>query len=422
MTKSLILAGTLLLACFSDARAEWLALSGATIHPVSSAPIEQATVLIRDGRIEALGQALDIPAGAEVIDLTGLHLYPGFVHAGTQLGLIEISSVAGTVDTAEMGQINAALRAEVAINHDSLLLPASIAGGVLSAHIMPSGGLIQGTSAMVNLDGWSWEEMVIRTPLGMHLDFPQAAVDDENNEELKVLEQVLDQARHHDQARRAAERGDSPAPARNDQLEALAPLINGEMTLFLKAGRSDVIEAALDWAQSQGFERIVLMASPDVQYLAERLASDGIPVILQNVYSLPTRRWESYDMALRSAAVLHQAGVQFAIADAGAGRNVPNARNLPFQAGSAAAHGLDKQAALKSVTLWPAEIMGVADQLGSLEVGKRASLFAASGDPLEPMTRIERVWIDGQEYDLLRDPGRRLYQRYRQRNADAREQ
>ncbi len=395
-------------------RADVIALTGATIHPVSSEPIK-GSLLIREGLIEAIGADLAIPDDAQIIDLAGLHLYPGFVHPATQLGLTEISSVAGTVDTAEMGAINAAIRAEVAINHDSGLLPASIAGGILSAHIMPEGGLIQGTSAVVRLDGWSWEEMVLAAPTGMHLAFPPAAVDDEDNEDLKRIEAVLDQARHYQRAVVAADNDNSPRPARNDQLAAMGPVLAGEMPLFIKANRYDVMEKALDWAQDQKFERIVLMANPDVQYLAERLAADNIPVILRNVYAMPSRRWEPYDMAFVAAARLAEAGVRFAIADSGSGMDVANARNLPFHAGSAAAHGLDKDDALKSVTLWPAEILGVADQLGSIEPGKRATLFASNGDPLEPMTRIERVWIDGQAYDLMRDPGRSLYQRYRQR-------
>ena len=415
--KVLGLAAGLLLAL--PVHAELIALTGASVHPVSSEVIADGVVIIRDGRIEAVGSDLDVPAEARRIELGGLHLYPGFVHPATQLGLTEIASVPGTVDTTEMGNINAAIRAEVAVNHDSKLLPVSIAGGILSAHIVPGGGLIRGTSAVINLDGWSWEDMVIATPTGMHIDFPTGAVDDDANEDLKRIESVLDQARHWQRAQAAAERGEAPAPAPNDQLEALAPLLAGDVPLMLHASRYDVMEKALDWAESQELDRVILVANADVQYLAERLAADRIPVILSNVYALPTRRWEPYDMAFVAAARLHEAGVRFAIADAGGGMDVANARNLPFQAGSAAAHGLPKDAALKSVTLWPAEILGVGDELGSIEPGKRASLIATNGDPLEPMTRIERIWIDGEEFDPMRDRGRRLYERYRERNARA---
>ncbi|MFU8830776.1 MAG: amidohydrolase family protein [Wenzhouxiangella sp.] len=402
-------------------QAETTALVGATVHPVSGDSIDNATVLIRDGLIDAVGQDLAIPPDARVVDLAGLHLYPGFVHPGTQLGLIEISSVAGTVDTAEMGNINAAVRVEVAVNHDSELLPTSIAGGILSAHIVPGGGLIRGSSAVMNLDGWSWEEMVITSPVGMHLSFPPGSVENDDDEDLRLVDDVLDQARHWHQARAAAIEGNGRRPAHNDQLQALGPLLDGQVPLFIHANRYDVMEKALDWAESQNFERVILVANADAQHIAERLASDNIPVILRSVYAMPGRRWEPYDMAYVAAAKLHEAGVQFAIADSGSGMEVANARNLPFQAGSAAAHGLPRDAALKSVTLWPAEILGVADRLGSIEPGKAASLFASNGDPLEPMTRIERVWINGEEYDLQRDRSRRLYERYRERNLRATE-
>jgi len=412
------LIGALMLA--GSAQAEVTALVGATVHPVSSDAIDNATVLIRNGLIEAVGQDLTIPADARVIDLAGLHLYPGFVHPGTQLGLIEISSVAGTVDTTEMGNINAAVRVEVAVNHDSELLPTSIAGGILSAHIVPGGGLLRGSSAVMNLDGWSWEEMVVEAPVGMHVSFPPGSVENDDDDDLRLLDDVLDQARHWHQARVAATNGNGRRPAHNDQLEALGPLLDGQVPVFLHANRYDVMEKALDWAESQGFDRVILVANADAQHIAERLAADNIPVILRSVYAMPSRRWEPYDMAYVAAARLHEAGVRFAISDSGAGMDVANARNLPFQAGSAAAHGLPKDVALKSVTLWPAEILGVSDRLGSIEPGKHASLFASNGDPLEPMTRIERVWINGEEFDLQRDRGRRLYERYRERNLRVR--
>ncbi|MGY6555362.1 MAG: amidohydrolase family protein [Wenzhouxiangella sp.] len=392
-----------------------LALINAHVHPVSAEPIENGVVLIMDGRIAAVGVDVAIPADAELVDLEGLSLYPGFVHPATQLGLTEIASVAGTVDTAEMGNINAALRVESSVNHDSELLPTSVAGGILNAHIIPGGGLIRGSSAVLRMDGWSWEDMVLATPSGMHIAFPPAAATDEDNEDLALINRVLHQARHYQAARSAAEQGTGPRPLRNDQLEALLPLLSGDVPLMLTANGERAIGAALDWAERQQFENLILIANSDVQFLAERLAEADIPVILQNPYGLPIRRWEAYDQSFRSAAVLHEAGVRFAIGDGGSGMNVANARNLPFQAGTSVAHGLPADVALRSVTMRPAEILGLGDQLGSIEVGKRASLFAATGDPLEPMTQIRRVWIDGDEYDLRRDRSLRLYERYRMR-------
>ncbi len=421
-TVLILAAATLLLGLqFSPpARAGLTALVGATVHPVSSEAMENGVVLIENGRIRAVGVELDIPDDAHVVELDGLHLYPGFVHPGTQLGLTEISSVAGTVDTAEMGSINAAVRVEVAVNHDSELLPTTIAGGVLYAHVVPAGGLIRGTSAVLRLDGWSWEEMVVQSPVAMHLAFPPGAASDEDNEDLALIDETLEQARHWHSAEQAAARGEAARPPRNDTLQALGPLLAGDVPLMIHANGIDVIEAALDWAERQRFEKLILVANADVQYAAERLAASDTAVILRGIYNMPVRRWEPYDMAFVAAARLHEAGVQFAISDSGGGMDVANARNLPFHAGSAAAHGLAGDAALKSVTLWPAEILGLDDRLGSIEPGKQASLFASTGDPLEPMTSIRHVWIDGQEYDLTRDRGRRLYERYRARTLQAR--
>lgn len=393
--------------------AQPVALIGGTVHTVSGPAIDDGIVLIDGATIVAVGADVAIPEGAEVIDVTGRHVYPGFVHPLSALGLTEIGSVDGTVDTDEMGQINAAIRAEVAFNHDSELLPVNVAGGILTSHTVPGGGLIRGSSAVMRMDGWGWEDMVIEAPAGMHIDFPAGAANDKNNDDLKAINETLDAARHWRRAWQAFEAGDAPRPPPNDQLQALVPLLAGEIPLFLYADKQDEINAALDWAEEQKFGRVILVGGADLQYVAERLAEDGIPVILNGVYEMPTRRWEPYDMAYAAAGKLFEAGVKFAIGDGGGGFGATNARNLPFHAGSAAAFGLPKDAALKSVTLWPAEILGVGDRLGSLEAGKQATLMVTSGDPLEPMTTIERVWIDGEEYDLGRSKHRQLFERYK---------
>lgn len=393
------------------------ALTGATVHPVDGDPIENGVVLVRGERIEAVGTAAELAANlrdgnVRTVALDGKHVYPGFVHPMSSLGLVEINSVDGTMDQSEMGSINAALRVEVAFNHDSALLPVNVAGGILTTHTVPFGGLIRGRSAVMRMDGWSWEDMVLSAPAGMHIAFPPGAADDASNDDLLVIERTLEQARHWHRARAAHEAGEAPRPLHNAQLEALGPVLDGSIPLFLHAESHDAIEAALDWAERQEFGRVVLVGGPDLQYVADRLAADRIPVILNGVYTMPTRRWEAYDMAYVAAARLHEAGVMFAIGDGG---GASNARNLPFHAGSAAAYGLPKEAALKSVTQWAADIVGVGDQLGTLTPGKRATLIVTDGDPLEPMTSIERVWIDGAEYDLGRNRHHQLYERYKGR-------
>jgi len=192
------------------------------------------------------------------------------------------------------------------------------------------------------------------------------------------------------------------------KFEGLIPMLKGEMPLLIAAFEMKQIESALDWVEERKIEKVILLTGPDAQYLAERLAEENVPVILNSVHNLPQRRWEPYDMPFVAAAKLHEAGVKFAIAGDGGS----NARNMPFEAATAAAYGLPKDAALRSVTLSPAEIFGVAERVGSLEAGKDASFLLTDGDPLEIRTRIERVWIGGVEVDLADNPQYRLYEKY----------
>lgn len=413
------LAGILLLA--QPAGAESLALRGGTVHPVSGPAVSDAVVLVEDGRITAIGSGLSIPEGAEVVDFTGKHLYPGFVHPGSVLGLVEVNSVAGTRDYEEMGDNNAALRAEVAWNADSRVLPVTAAGGVLTAHVMPRGGIIAGTSAVMQLDGWNWEDMTVASPVGMHLNFPQMVssrgVSEDEAEKarkkaLEKLDETLQAARDYHRARHAAA---APRVEENPQLEALGPLLNGEMALWIHAREKTQIEAALDWATENELRKLVLVTGADARYVAERLAEEKVPVVLNGVLRLPNRTWEPYDSAFTAASELHAAGVDFCIGDGGNAFGAFNSRNLPFHAAMAAAFGLPKDVALESVTLRSAKILGVDDRLGSLEPGKDATFMVTNGDPLEIITSIERVWIAGRELDPGLNPQQQLFEKYRDR-------
>ena len=399
-----------------------IVLRGATVHPVSGPAIPNGSVVVRGGQIEAVGTNLEVPAGAEVIDLAGKHLYPGFVHAGTQLGLTEIESVRGTLDKADVGNFNPHHRAEIAFNADSMLLPTTLAGGVLAAHVMMEGDLFVGTSAVMRLEGWNHEDMTVASPIGQHLRFPAlpAAGEGDKAEEakkkrdeaLKAVNEALEDARAYQKAKAAGTRGLDVNP----KLEALLPLLEGKQKLFVHADVKAQIEGALDWAKEQGFTQLVLVAGADVQLLTERLVQEKIPVILNGTLELPARKADPYDAAFTAPAKLKEAGIPFCIASKG---EVMTNRNLAFHAGMAVAFGLDQETALRSITLSPAEILGVANQLGSLEAGKEASFFVSSGDPLEITTAIERVWVAGQEVDLEDDHQRRLWRKYEARPKPA---
>lgn len=392
--------------------AETTAFRGATIHPVSGPTIENGVMVVEDGKITAVGDAVAVPAGAQVVDLAGKHVYPGFVSARSILGLTEVSAVRATRDFAEIGDINSDLRAEVAVNADSRLLPVAISGGVLTAHIGLSGGVFSGATAVLSLSGWNWEDMTLRSGVAMGMRYPRVTAGRRSKPEevkealekaLKTINTTLDDAGAYMKAREAGADVDFDA-----RLEGLIPVLKGEMALMISAGEKKQIESALDWAAERELDNIILVTGPDAQYVAGRLAEEQVPVVLGNVHTLPQRRWEPYDMPFVAAKKLHEAGVLFAIA----GDADSNIRNMPFEAATAAAYGLSREAALRSVTLSPAEILGVADRVGSLEPGKDASFLVTNGDPLEIMTRIERVWIGGAEIDLTEDPQHRLYEKY----------
>lgn len=423
---------TVAAAAASPTGAEVIAFTGATVHPVSGPPVENAVLLVADGKIVAVGDDLEVPAEARRVTLDGKHLYPSFIHPFSALGLVEISSVSGTVDTTEVGDINANVRAEVAFHGDSQLLPVTASGGVLVAHVTPRGGLFNGTSALMRLVGWNWQDMTLAAPLAMHLDFPdlrppsgrfsrrsQEEVDKEKERALELLDKTMADARAYDTARSAEEAGNGPAIDFDARFDALRPVLSGELPLFIQAGERTQIEAALDWAASQELNNLVLVTGSDAQYLAERLATEEVAVVLNGVLRQPARDWEPYDAAYVAAARLHEAGVSFCIGDGGSSFGAANARHLPFHAAMAAAFGLPHDIALRSVTLSVAEVLGIADRLGSLEPGKDATFIVTDGDPLEILTTIESGWLEGVEVDPSRDRQRRLYQRYDNRPRPA---
>jgi imidazolonepropionase-like amidohydrolase len=426
------LTALLLAAPAAAARAQVVAWVGATVHPVSGPAIDNGVVVADGSRIVAVGRAgeVAVPAAARQIQCNGKHLYPGFVDPTSRLGLRGIESVNGSTDLLETGDDNANIRAQVAFNADSILIGPAVAGGVLYAEIEPGGGVLNGTSAVMRLNGWNLEDMTLRAPVGMHLTYPRQTqslraflshVSDEEFQKqrekaLKALQDIFDAARSYRTARTAAEAGKAPALDVDPRYEALRPVLDGKLPLYIHADEKPQIESALDWAKREKLTNLVLVAGPDAQYLADRLAKDKIPVVVTGVLELPSRRWEPYDAAYAAAGILHKAGVKVAI---GAGADASQARNLPFHAAMAAAYGLPKETALRAVTLTAAETLGVADRIGSLEPGKEASILLTDGDPLEIVTHIERVWIAGQEIDLAHERQRELYDRYRNRPKPA---
>jgi imidazolonepropionase-like amidohydrolase len=405
-------------------QAKPIAIKGATIHPVSGPDIPSGTIVLENGKITAIGADAAIPSGAEVVDGTGKHVYPGLINANTVLGLVEIGAVRATVDVEESGAINPNVRSITSVNPDSELIPVARAAGVLTALSVPEGGLVSGQSAVLRLDGWTPEEMTVLSPAAMHLRWPnltinrnpraRKSVKDQQKEIEKAQKQIRDTfqiARSYWQARK------SPAPDFKSDLrwEALMPVFDGKVPLFVHASSLAQIQAALAWAKEMQL-KIVLVDGDDAWRVAAQLKESDIPVILGPATSLPSRRDDDYDSGWSNAAKLQAAGVRFCIASNGRGAET-NERNVGYEAGLAAGYGLPKDEALKAVTIYPAQILGVSDRLGSLEKGKAATLIMTNGDPLDFPTQVEAAFIDGRKIDLsnrqtrLRDKYREKYRR-----------
>jgi len=402
-----------------------IVLRGATIHPVAGPVIPSGTIVFEGGKITAVGAEAAAPAGAEVIDVAGKHIYPGLISANTVLGLTEIAAVRATIDINEAGAINPNARSASSINPDSELLPVTRSNGILTAHAVPEGGLISGQSAVLRLDGWTPQEMTVKSPAAMHVRWPNMTIDRnprsakpvdvqqrEIEREQKKIRDAFEIARSYWHARKSG----NPDFKSDLRWEAMMPVFDGQLPLFVHAVTLAQMEAALAWAR-EAQVKITLVGGNDAWRLAGQLKETDTPVIISLATALPLRRDDAYDSAFSNAARLHEAGVRFCLATGGRTSEAPHERSLPYEAAMAAAFGLPRDEALKSLTLYPAQLLGVADQLGSLEVGKAATLIVTTGDPLDYPHRVEAAFIDGRRIDLtnrqtrLRDKYQERYQR-----------
>ncbi len=402
------------------------AIRNATIYPVTSGPIPNGTIVFSNGVITAVGSSVDVPQGATVIDGGGLFVYPGMIDAGGTVGLTEISSVPGTVDSTEVGDFNPNARAEVAINPHSDLIPVTRANGVTTVLTVPDGGIISGQSALIQLAGWTPMEMVIKPSVGMHLRFPrlrsaplvEVSGEDEEEKELRKsytrqmdnLRDLFRDARAY--ARAASARATDNSVHRFDRdvtLEALVPVVEGRQPLMIEANLGRDIRSAIQFADEFKL-KMILVGAQDVRSAIPDLKRRNIPVILGPILDVPPREDDPYDLIFANAAALSQAGIRFAIRT----DDDHNARNLPYHAAACAAFGLPKEEALKAITIYPAEIFGVADKIGSLEVGKVANVIVTDGDPLEIVTNVKRLFIAGE--DIALDTRHTLlYEKFRKR-------
>lgn len=388
-----------------------VAIVGGTVHTITDDVITGGTVIFYDGKITAVGKDLDIPEGAEVIDATGKHIHPGFVHGRSILGLMEVARTQESTDIQEIGDINPNIRAQVAYHSASEHLNVAAVHGITTVVPTPRGSIIAGRLAAMMTDGWTWEEMIIKEDIGMAIYWPSMNNNEQYKKNITILEDAFNKARRYKNARKAMTDIGTPGHPFDSRWESMIPVLKKEMPVFIAANDIRQIQAAIAWAEREDL-KMVLVGSRDMGLAAEQLAHKNIPVMLTGVISGPHRQWEGYDEAYKIPKILHNAGVKFCIAgDAGAA----SAYRLPHHAAAAVAFGLPKENAMKAITIYAAEILGIDNILGSIETGKDATLVITSDDPLEIWTKTEQVFIRGREI-YMSDKHKRLYDLYMEKH------
>jgi imidazolonepropionase-like amidohydrolase len=410
MIKRTVIFIALLILAFSfgfsqETSTNLIAIKGATIIPVVGEDISEGIILIKDGLIEDIGKDIDIPSNAKIIEAKGLYAYPGMIDGLCYLGLSEISALRSTIDYREIGKVNSQLKTVEALRPDSIHIPIARANGITAALVAPSGSLIAGQSGLIRLVGWTPEDMIIKSPVAMHISFPsiprrrrerEAEPREEPSKRVEELKKILNEARYYEKRKEAAKKNLLlPYPDFNEGLEFLVPVVKGDLPVMISVHMDKDIKAAIKFVQDEKLKAI-FFGVEQAWKAAEDIKKGGIPVIFSSFNNMPPKWEDGYDGIYRNAAVLHKAGVKFAFSS----QSSSLAKDLPVHAAKAAAFGLDRKEALKGVTINPAEIFGVDHLMGSLEKGKVANIVLADGDILELRTNIKHVFIDGKEVDL----------------------
>ena len=402
-------------------------LKNGVIHTISNGVI-QGSILFDNGKITHVGEFIAPQVGTEVIDLEGKHVYPGFIAAVSGIGLVEINAVDVTNDHSERGDFNPNVRANVAYNPDSEIIPTTRSNGVLIANVVPASGLVSGQSSIMMMDGWTWENATLSHPSGLHINWPQMGTRtqgrfgrsvpikkqiERRNKSLKALDDMMKESRAYARLRQTKSRSAENYHNEDLRLESMIPYVQGKLPIYVHANEVRQIEAAVHWSKRQDVN-IIIVGGKDAWRTTNLLRKNKVPVIYEGVTALPNRRFEDYDQAYKGPALLHEAGVQFCIASSGSAGGASRVRNLPNQAAMAAAYGLPKDEALRSITLSAAEILGIDKQLGSLESGKDATLFISNGDALEIRTNVLQAYIQGRKIDM-NDHHKSLYHKYQEK-------
>jgi imidazolonepropionase-like amidohydrolase len=395
----------ILLFCFQlhaqvqKAKTGVFALTNASIQTVTNGVINNGTIIMSGGKITDIGTNVTVPQGAITIDCKGLWIYPGAIDGGTRVGLLEFGQVDQASDEQDAGQIIPQMRAITAVNPNTPIIPVTRVSGVTTVIVYPGGGLMPGTASLMDLHGYVPDQMYAGFD-GIVVNFPSTGrrgfFDRRTDDEIKkAIEKSMTQLNDVWEKAVQYHKIDSAAKGKSSkyypELQALLPAVRGEKPLMIEANAAKDITAALKWIKDKHIKKVILTGVAEGWRVADDIAKANIPVITGPVLALPSRESDRYDRAYANPGLMKKAGVKVALRTT----DTENVRNLLYNAAFAAAYGLGKDEALKSITITPAEIFGVADRMGSLEKGKNATLFVCDGDPFETKTQVKHVFIDG---------------------------
>lgn len=392
-----------------------ITIVGATLHTGEGNVIENASFIFENGVITELGNQNLSPKG-KVIQLNGAHVYPGFIALNSTLGLGEVDAVRASMDIREIGKFTPNIRSIIAYNAESKVVESMRPNGVLLAQIVPRGGCITGSSSVVQLDAWNWEDAALKIDEGIHVNWPSAFTrgrwwlgessaykPNENYlEEIEELRSFLANAKAY---------SNQTPKERNLTFDALSGVFDGSQSLYINASTEKEIVDAVHFVKAFGISKTVLVGAYHAHKTIELLKANNIAVIVPRTQDLPRFEDDDYDLPYKLAKLLSDAGILVSIDTSGDMERM-NTRNLPFYAGQVAGQGLEKEKALQLITLNAAKILGIDDRYGSLKVGKSATFFVATGDALDPIgNQLKHAFIDGREISL-ESHQTELYQRY----------
>ena len=401
-------------------------LKGGILHTVSTDIFEGYDILFSKGKIVRIEKNIMASPETDVYDVFGKHIIPGYIAPITRIGLVEIGLVKQTRDFAERGSFNPNVKANVSYNPDSDLIPITRSNGVLVVNSVPAGGRISGQSSVMMLDGWTWEQATLKHPSGLHINWPSMRINyganvkksekqqkEEIQKSIRDLDHMVRDVRAYFQRIKQRSRIAGERQKSDLRLESMIPFVVEKKKIFIHADEARQIKSAVEWAKKNDL-KIIIVGGSDSWRLTDLLVKNNIPVVIDQVEKIPTRRFEPIHLPYKLPFLLKQAGVQFCLNTIIGYPHDGNIRNLPNEAMRAAAYGLDKSEALRSITLSSAEILGVDDMIGSLDIGKDATFFISETPPMEMNPKILMAFIQGKEVDL-NNHQKMLYKKYQEK-------